>query len=117
MRGGGVDFHECGNRDVKDRRRNVPIPVDPFGVVADYVPFYFAPRSPMLYVISQGGVPTYSDGQEPLVYLWSHLSTVSSLDLNWVSSNGNCANSLSAQTNDWAELEESVDWAVMELKY
>ena len=39
------------------------------GVVADYVPFYFAPRSPMLYVIERGSVPTYDQGCDGIIYL------------------------------------------------
>lgn len=42
---------EVGHRDVKSRRRDMQVDVDPGGCPADYFPFYFAPRSPMLYVI------------------------------------------------------------------
>lgn len=49
----GCDSHACpsvdvGNHDIKQRRAERKVPVPPGGVVADYVPFYFAPRSPMI---------------------------------------------------------------------
>ncbi len=40
------DFIEVANRDIKKRRRSQPVRAGPGGVVADYVPFYFAARSP-----------------------------------------------------------------------
>ena len=49
---------EVGNREIKTQRRQRPVLCGPGGVVADYVPFYFAPRSPMLYAIKGGNVPT-----------------------------------------------------------
>ena len=49
--------HEAGDREIKARRRRQIIDASPGGVVADYVPFYFAPRSPMMYSISRGDVP------------------------------------------------------------
>ncbi len=47
---------EVGHLDIKERRRRRPVPLAPGGVVADYAPFYFAPRSPMLYRINAGDV-------------------------------------------------------------
>ncbi len=35
-------------------RRVKSVPVGPCGVIHDYVPFYFAPRSPMLFSINRG---------------------------------------------------------------
>ena len=58
---------EVGNRGIKERRRRRAVPVGGRGVVADYVPFYFAPRSPMLYAIAMGNVPEYTGGTDPLV--------------------------------------------------
>ncbi|MCY7340293.1 MAG: DUF4433 domain-containing protein [Pseudonocardia sp.] len=117
IRAESVNINECGNVQIKERRRNVAVSIPPGGVVADYVPFYFAPRSPMMFSISRGNVPTYTGGQGPLIYFWSHLAVVDQLDLQWVGSDGNCAHSLSAVTNDWIELESIVDWDVMTLKY
>lgn len=54
---------------LRNRRRHHPVPIGANGTLADYVPFYFAPRSPMLYAIHQGLVPGYTAGQREIVYL------------------------------------------------
>lgn len=91
--------------------------VSPGGVVGDYVPFYFAPRSPMLYKIWRGGVATYQDGQEPLVYLVSSLRMVDQHGLPWVGSDGNFASPITEHVKEWARLEEVVDWPLMRQTY
>jgi ssDNA thymidine ADP-ribosyltransferase, DarT len=37
---------ECADLSIKERRRSQTVLAGPGGVVADYTPFYFAPRSP-----------------------------------------------------------------------
>jgi hypothetical protein len=69
----------------------VQVPLAPYGCVADYVPFYFAPRSPMLYKLHKGGVPNYTGGQDPLVYLVSSAEAVAATGASFVFSDGNCA--------------------------
>ncbi|MEI6622203.1 MAG: DarT ssDNA thymidine ADP-ribosyltransferase family protein [Actinomycetes bacterium] len=46
---------DVGNREIKSRRRRRQVRVQPGGVVADYVPFYFAPRSPGISGSMGGG--------------------------------------------------------------
>lgn len=41
---------------IQDRRSHTFVPLAPGGTLHDYVPFYFAPRSPMLYSIATGYV-------------------------------------------------------------
>src|SRR5450631_276070 len=60
---------EVGNVGIKQARHDRAVPIAPFGVVADYVPFYFAPQSPMMSAIKHGNVPTYAGGCDDLVYL------------------------------------------------
>jgi len=43
-----------GNADLIDRRKSREVPIDPGGTLADYIPFYFTPFSPMLYNIHTG---------------------------------------------------------------
>lgn len=64
---------EVGNLSIKERRKVRVVPVQPRGFVGDYVPFYFAPRSPMMYSIEQGNVETYQDGCDRLIYLVTNL--------------------------------------------
>ena len=69
VQGGSSLRVEVGNTSIKERRRNQIVPLDPGGSVGDYVPFYFGPRSPMMYSIAAGNVDTYKGGTSSLVYL------------------------------------------------
>lgn len=48
------NYHAIGNPEIIRRRQNRSVPIHPFGTLADYVPFYFTPSSPMLYNIETG---------------------------------------------------------------
>jgi hypothetical protein len=104
---------EAADLDVKAVRKNARVPLSPFECVADYVPFYFAPRSPMLYKLAKKGVPTYTDGQDPLIYLVSSVDTVVASGGSVVFSDGNCASAMTQFSDDLALLESMVDWDVM----
>lgn len=69
-----------GHAHLKALRRKVEVPVPPGGVVGDYVPFYLAPRSPMLYASKKGGVDGRTTGQDGIVYLVSTIGRVAGLD-------------------------------------
>lgn len=61
-------FVSIGNPDLIDKRRDRPVAIPPGGTLADYVPFYFTPFSPMLLNIHTGrGVQRRSN--EELVIL------------------------------------------------
>jgi hypothetical protein len=45
---------------IQQRRSEIEIPIPPYGILHDYIPFYFAPRSPMLYAIHKGMILGYS---------------------------------------------------------
>lgn len=65
-------FVAIGSADLIDKRRDRPVEIPPGGSLADYVPFYFTPFSPMLYNINTGrGVPQRSN--EELAILISSL--------------------------------------------
>lgn len=68
-----------GMNSIKQRRLNeLHLASHPDLFVGDCVPFYFCPRSVMLYLIHQGNHPelSYGDGQEPLVHFEADLHTV-----------------------------------------
>lgn len=82
---------ESADPAIKASRRATTVPLAPYGSVADYVPFYFASRSPMLYKIAKGGVPQYTEGQDRLLYAVTSVEAVAAAGLRWVFSDGNCA--------------------------
>lgn len=75
-RGGPVT--SVGMRTIKQRRISLPISCHPGLNVGDCVPFYFCPRSIMLYVIHCANNPelTYREGQSPIVHLEADLNAV-----------------------------------------
>jgi ssDNA thymidine ADP-ribosyltransferase, DarT len=64
-----LDYEQIGLQGLTKDRADRPVPVGPKGNLCDYVPIYFCPRSVMLYQIHTGQVPTFRDGQEPILHL------------------------------------------------
>jgi ssDNA thymidine ADP-ribosyltransferase, DarT len=64
-----------GMGQIKERRLVLPVRCHPGDRVGDYVPFYFCPRSIMLYLICMANHPglTYRGGQEPIMHLEADL--------------------------------------------
>ena len=70
-----IDFKSIANNDVQSRRSQISINHPPYGTLHDYVPFYFAPRSPMLYANKE----TRHEGstaQEQIIYLISSTQSI-----------------------------------------
>jgi len=115
---GGLD-HEAGDRDIKARRRCRPVPCGARGVVADYVPFYFAPRSPMLFSIAKGNVSTFGDSPHDLVYLVTSVERLLQARLRIVVTDRNAVLKYAAFSDDpesWFA-PGFVDWELMKAKY
>jgi hypothetical protein len=67
-----------GMNKIKQRRLNLPVHCHPSTTVGQYVPFYFCPRSIMLYLIHKANheeLP-YRGGQELIVHLEADLHKV-----------------------------------------
>jgi hypothetical protein len=109
----GMLLTEVGHRGIKARRRTRPVPVGPGGAIGDYAPFYFAPRSPMMYVIHRGGVPTYDGGTDHLVYLVTTVERLAELGLFLVFTDRNAALKVAGFTEAMAQLDHFLDWALM----
>ena len=110
-------FTEVGNQDIKSRRRAQPVPIPPGGVVADYAPFYFAARSPMLYAIHGRNVPTYTGSQDELVYLVTSIDVVIEHGLATVFTDRNATLRFASYGTDPANIDRYVDWELMEARW
>jgi len=104
---------------IKQRRvEELTVDCHPGTKVGDYVPFYFCPRSVMLFVIHCANHPelTYRGGQGPIVHLEADLHSV----IQWAEAKGvRWAFSLSNAGARYAEFRGSVeevdqlDWAAI----
>ncbi len=101
---------------IKDRRARRPVPTGTGGTLADYVPFYFAPRSPMLYSIHGGFVEQYKEGQAPVLHLTSLAESVADAGLAYAFTEGHAELAYSSFFEDLADLDK-VDWPVMKSKW
>jgi hypothetical protein len=103
-------------QDIQDRRAKIIVPCGPGGTLHGYVPFQFAPRSPMLYTINRGNVPSCLDGQKPLLHLVSTVESARDAGLPFIFTNGHAIMRLTDFFDDLAKLDQ-VDWEVMRARY
>ena len=107
-----------GMSTIKQRRLRLPVRCHAGDYVGDYVPFYFCPRSIMLYLLHMGNHAelTYRGGQGPIVHLEADLEATT----RWAESVGaRWAFSLSNAGAAYTEFRRSlrhlgdVDWAAV----
>src|SRR5437016_7051316 len=127
MRGG--PSAAIGMAAIKKSRLTLPLKCHKGDCVGDYVPFYFCPRSVMLYVIHQANHPelAYKGGQGPIVHLEADLhATVAwaqGVSRRWAFSLSNAGAAYSQFRASLSNLHEvnwpavaANDWAAPEIK-
>ncbi len=104
-----------GMASIKRSRLEKPLASHPGLRVGDCVPFYFCPRSVMLYVIHRGNNPelTHRGGQEPILHLEADLrGTIAWAYRNerrWAFTTDNARARYSEDFSDLARLDR-LDW-------
>ena len=115
----GVSGTTIGVGEIKQQRLNKQLNVHPGLRVGECAPFYFCPRSVMLYVIRMANLPglTYRGGQGPIVHLQADLrQAVAWADANrrrWAFTLSNAASAYAKERRDLTELRE-IDWDAVE---
>ena len=108
-------YINIGNEELIQDRGTKRVPVAPNGNLGDYVPFYFAPRSPMLYSINQGhGV--YRGPQDNIVHLISDISHITRENCQFVFSNMH-AKAVFADFYNNIQGLDNIDWHLMNQRY
>jgi len=108
-----------GMAGIKARRLTLPVHCHMGDRVGDYVPFYFCPRSIMLYVIHCGNKPelSYRGGQGPIVHLEADLHEVvawaDAAGRRWAFSLSNAGAFYAEFRSDLSSLDE-VDWEAVQ---
>jgi hypothetical protein len=80
----GIQAADIAYQNIQGRRAGRAVPISPNGILHDYVPFYFAPRSPMLMTINSGNVPNSPYRQDDIVHLVSNAQAIAALGLPFV---------------------------------
>ena len=89
--------------------------------VGDCVPFYFCPRSVMLYLLYQGNHPelSYRGGQAPIIHLEADLLAVvkwaNKHGLRWAFTLSNAGSRFFEDRSDLAQLNE-IDWDAVQAR-
>jgi len=111
-----TDYISIAYETLQDRRKNRVVPLPPYGNLHDYVPFYFAPRSPMLYAIRRGCVEGYQEGQENIIYFVVKTSKVLELNLEFVFTDGH---PIIFYSKFYKKLDDMkcLDWEIMKERY
>ncbi|MDY6803346.1 MAG: DUF4433 domain-containing protein [Cyanobacteriota bacterium] len=99
-------------QNIQDRRATTMVPCSAGGTLHDYVPFYFAPRSPMLYTIHKGNVPGYSEGQTSVVHLVSTAEIIQTAGFTFAFTDGHAIVAYSEFFDNFDQLDR-VDWEIM----
>jgi hypothetical protein len=58
-----MGYHNIAYQGAQGKRATKLVARPPMGVIHDYVPFYFAPRSPMLFTIDKGCPASAGNGE------------------------------------------------------
>jgi len=110
----GFESANIGYSHIKARRLKRPITVSVGGMLGDFIPFNFCPRSIMLYVVSQGHTD-YTAGQQPIIHLVSSIDTIVANARPWAFTDIHADLGYASQFDSLDDLGE-VDWGVMPIQ-
>jgi hypothetical protein len=87
--------------------------------LSEYIPFYFGPRTPMLYVIQNGFNAVAATPAENIVYCVTSIQKIIELGLDYIFSDGHAVDRLSTQytPKDIEDIEDLVDFNAVKAKY
>ena len=113
----GLTKVEIGSASVRERRLQLPVgDVGPGGFVGDYVPWYFGPRSPMMFSLNRNNYE-FQEGFDEVVYLVSTVPTIIRLGAEWIASDRNAALSLAEFVDEVDDLDGHISWDVIAAQY
>lgn len=107
-----------GLSNIKQRRLTLPVHCNPGTCVGDYVPFYFCPRSVMLYILHKGNHAElgYQGGQRPMLHLQADMHAAvdwaEQHGAQWAFSDCNAAIYVAQFFNQLNQLS-AIDWAAV----
>ena len=108
-------FVSIGNQELIEGRKERAVPMEPSGVLSDYIPFYFTPYSPMLLNIVTGrNVPQRPKAD--IVILVSSLHKVSEADIRFLFTDRHAYLFNASFSNDLNQLANMVPWELLQAR-
>lgn len=108
----GIPYQNIAHAGAQGARSIRAVPNPPGGVVHDFVPFYFAPRSPMLYAINGGKVIGCNWRQEDIFYLETTVDRAVADETDFVFYDRNATLAFSQPFTDLARLN-AIAWDLL----
>jgi hypothetical protein len=108
------DFEGIGNPELIGLRAPRPVDIRPGDTLADYVPFYFTPCSPMLLNIMTGHAGIRKRSKEEIVVLVSSLDALRDNDVRYVYSDRHAYLRTARFFDDPAQLGTVVDFGPLQ---
>jgi ssDNA thymidine ADP-ribosyltransferase, DarT len=103
-----------GSDELINKRATHPVQIPPYGVLNDYVPFYFTPFSVMMKNIHSGrSVPRRANSD--IVILVSSLSRIQELGLPFLFTDSHAYYTWANYYNNLADLDK-VDWKILQAR-
>ena len=108
----GIGYQNIAHQGAQGARAGRTVPNPPGGMVHDFVPFYFAPRSPMLSAIEHGRVANCPWRQGDIVHLETTVDQVAAGNVPFVFYDRNATLAFAQAFTDLARLD-AVAWDLL----
>ena len=117
----GLECEIVGMSEIKRRRlEELEVKCHSGTMVGEYVPFYFCPRSIMLYILYMGNHPgiDYREGQDPIIHLQADLKAsvkwATNNRIRWAFSDINAGTYAAQFYDDLSQLNDIIKWSAVE---
>lgn len=106
------NFRRIGNVSLIDKREHFPVRIAPNGVLSDYVPFYFTPKSIMLFNIVTGYQDTPIVPRSEIVTIIAQLRRVREAGIDTIFTDQHAVSKTARYFSDFNDLA-NIDWTIL----
>jgi hypothetical protein len=111
------NYINIGDSNLIAKRNDYEVPIPPAGTLGQYVPFYFAGRSPMLLNIKTGYRGMTQRAQDEIVYFVCKLTEIINSCNEWVYTDGHAKDKLTEFFNNIGLIEDVIDWNIVKERW
>lgn len=94
--------------------KEIRVPCRDNRFVGEFVPFYYCPRSPMLYVVNKGSTGRESGCQKTILHLVSSMAAGIAMGRPWAISDGNAGAAYPSFYGDFQTGMGAIDWKAVQ---